>query len=140
MKIFRTFGLSLFPFAALLLGCNAQPKASVFSEQIEACRAMEGVTSIVEGRLQKPIKSTNKFDSIGEALDRDKKGKAVYSLKVSHLHLGRSGITDNRTGKQIPPASIIIREGEAPRGALGKKALLCYGGDPRKIMATYLQG
>jgi len=119
-----------------LQACNLSPSYD-FSPDIAKCNAMGDVSVILEGQFRKASQQSAKFDAVEEKLDKVKIAKQVYDFKVSHLHKGTSGITDNRTGKQIPPDYVVIREGEAPEGAIGKKAIICYSSKPSKIEAIH---
>jgi len=118
--------------------CNVSPPYD-FAPDIAKCNAMDDVTIILEGRFRKASQRSAKFDAVEEKLDNVKIAQQVYDFKVSRLHKGSSGITDNRTGKQIPPDYVIIRAGEAPEGAVGKKAIICYTGKPSKIKTIYFE-
>ena len=85
----------------------------------------------------KEIKMRSKFDDVSAKPSSNREPDIIYSFKVSRLHAGNSGIIDNRTGKQIAPQTLVIREGEAPKGLTGKTALLCYGSERGKIESIH---
>ena len=129
--------ISIICASAALQACNVQPSYD-FGPDIAKCQAMEDVNVILEGQFRKASQRSAKFDAIKEKRDNVKIAKQVYDFKVSRLHKGNSGITDNRTGKQILPDYMVIREGEAPEGAVGKKAIICYTGKPQKIKSIHI--
>jgi len=95
----------------------------------------------VEGRLSKPYKNRGKFDTVKAQTDDSLPPPApLYALRAEVVHLGSTGVTDNRTGKQmVKSMSYTIREGEAPPNALGKEVLACYNDSkPRKIKSIFV--
>lgn len=126
-----------------VVGCGELSSSHDFSQAIANCKAMNDVTFIVEGRFQKPkkeLKRISQFDNIEADLDGlEAPPKPIYSLRADIVHLGSTGVTDNRTGKQVVSSiAFTIREGEAPAGLKGK-GLICYkGSNPRTIKSIHV--
>lgn len=126
-----------------VIGSRALSSSHDFSQTIADCKAMNDVTFIVEGRFQKPekqLKRTSQFENIEADLDGlEPPPKPIYSLRADIVHLGSTGVSDNRTGKQmVKSLSYTIREGEAPKGLKGK-GVICYkGSSPRTIKSIHV--
>ena len=103
-----------------------------FSQTIADCKAMKDVTFIVEGRFKKPKKML-KLMALGDINVAKRDGvepppKPIYALRADIVHLGSTGVTNNRTGKQVVRSTYYrIRDGEAPEGLKGK-GVICYKG------------
>lgn len=123
-------------------GCQALSSSHDFSQVIADCKAMDDVTFIVEGRFQKSekqLKRISQNDKIKARRDgTDLPPKPIYMLRAEIVHLGSTGVRDNRTGKQmVKSLSYPIREGDAPKGLKGK-GVICYKGDsPRVIKSVH---
>jgi len=128
--------------SSAVIGCKALSSSPDFSQIIADCKAMNDVTFIVEGRFQKSekqLKRTSQFDKIKADRDgTDLPPKPIYKLRADFVHLGSTGVSDNRTGKQIVKSIFYtIREGEAPEGLKGK-GVICYkGSKPRTIKSVH---
>ena len=133
MTISKPISVSIICATAALQACSYD-----FAPDIAKCNAMTDVNLILEGQFRKPSKQDAKFEAISEQLGTSQKDKIIYSFKVSKLHKGASGIINNKTGKHIPPSSIPIRGDVADKSVIGKKAVICYGGKPRKIKAIHM--
>ncbi len=118
------------------------PASHDFSQSIADCKAMDDVTFIVEGRFtssEKRLKQTSKFDNMRTSRKGQKRlPKPIYSFQADIVHLGSTGVMNNKTGKQVVKSlSYPIREGEAPEGLKGK-GLICYkGSNPRTIKSIH---
>jgi len=113
-----------------------------FSQNIAECKAMSDVTFIVEGRFKKPKKLLEKsaqFDEVRAKVDKEEiPPKPIYLFRADVVHLGSTGVTNNKNGKQlVKSVAYKIREGEAPEGLKGK-GLICYkGSNPRTIKSIH---
>ena len=123
---FLSISLVSISIAINLQACGMLAPHYDFETEIADCTSTAKVSTILEGQFLSPSKQIMKFE-------RGDKAKLVYEFKVRALHRGRSGIIDNRTGKQLPPSSMLIREDEAPQNAFGKHAIICYESKPQKI-------
>ena len=136
---------NLFTFGTIFgVGCfviyqfNEELAYQRFKPNIAECRDMNEVRIIVAGRLKKPNKKVISFGNSRKA-DQDEvlpPPKSIYTFKSKKAYKGISPKLryNNRTG-----FNFMIREGEAPRGALGKRALICVGGfRPRTLEAIYI--
>ena len=129
--------------SSAVIGCKALSPSPDFSQIIADCKAMNDVTFIVEGRFQKSkkqLKRISQFDNIEADLDGlEPPPKPIYMLRADIVHLGSTGVSDNRTGKQmVKSLSYTIREGEAPEGLKGK-GVICYkGSNPRTIKSIHV--
>lgn len=104
---------------------------------------MDDVTFIVEGRFKKP-KKILKGMAHNDVIKAKREGvepppKPIYAFRADIVHLGSTGVTDNRTGKQVVSSiAYKIREGEAPEGLKGK-GVICYkGSNPRTIKSIHV--
>ena len=113
-----------------------------FSQTIADCKAMKDVTFIVEGRFKKP-KTILEGMAHNDIIKAKREGvepppKPIYAFRADIVHLGSTGVTDKRTGKQmVSSIAYKIREGEAPEGLKGK-GVICYkGSKPRTIKSVH---
>ena len=124
-------------------GCQGLSSSQDFGQIIADCKAMNDVTFIVEGRFTKP-KTILKGMANNDIFRAKREGvepppKPIYAFRADIVHLGSTGVTDNRTGKQMVSSILYrIREGEAPEGLKGK-GVICYkGSNPRTIKSVHV--
>ena len=128
--------------SSAVIGCKALSPSPDFSQIIADCKAMKDVTFIVEGRFKKP-KTILEGMAHNDIIKAKREGvepppKPIYAFRADIVHLGSTGVTDKRTGKQmVSSIAYKIREGEAPEGLKGK-GVICYkGSKPRTIKSVH---
>lgn len=109
-----------------------------FKPNIAECRGMNEVRIIVAGRLKRPNEKVIPFGNNRKS-DQDEvlpPPKSIYTFMSEESY---KGISPKLRGNKRSGFNFMIREGEAPQDALGKRVLICVGGfRPRTLEAIYI--
>ena len=141
-KLFQdlfTFVFSLSLLAFLVYGFIDFYAYQRFKPNIAECRGMNEVKVIAAGRLKRPNEKIIPFGN-NRKIDKDEllpPPKSIYTFKSEKAY---QGIYPKVRGNKRTGFNFMIREDEAPQGALGKRALICVGGfRPRTLEAIYIE-